>query len=83
MSGTTSWTCPAYGPEGVRVGAVCFFGRPGERSCLSEIQCRLSLSAERDRVWTRINELADAGEQEFVFLRKSIGGPDELLGGTT
>lgn len=78
----TTWACPAYGPEGARIGAVCFFSPTLEkRVCWSEAMCRIALHSERHRVWEEINALADQGEQDFVFLRESIEGPDDLLGG--
>lgn len=79
----TDWICSAYGEDGARVGALCFFSpTPGTRECLSELQCRLSLHTERRRVWKKINELADAGDPNGVFMRDAFNGPDELLGGT-
>lgn len=78
----SSWTCPAYGPEGVEFGALCFFALPGERVCPDVVTCGTSLEAERQRVWRRINRLADQGEPSSIFLRETLNGPDELLGGT-
>lgn len=78
----TPWICPAYGPDGEEFGAVCFFGSPGDRACPDSVTCGTSLEAERQRIWRRVNRLADEGDPDFIFLRETFGGPDELLGGT-
>jgi hypothetical protein len=78
----STWICPAYGPDGIEFGAVCFFGLSGERSCPDAVTCETSLQAERQRIWRRINRLADQGEPSSVFLRDSFSGPEDLLGGS-
>lgn len=84
LRGTTAdqWICPAYGPEGVAIGAVCFFsGELGGRSCVSEAMCRACLRVERKRIFQRIHELAEAGDDTGKYLAATITDPSQLLGG--
>ncbi|WP_431935847.1 hypothetical protein [Micromonospora sp. RP3T] len=82
--GTTpaTWDCEAYGPEGTRIGALCFLaGELGERVCRSPGECAEQAGSERRRVFRRINELAAAGRADFVYLVEEFARPDQLLGG--
>ena len=80
---SSDWVCEAYGPEGVEVGAVCFFGpNPHGRDCTTEQQCRTRLTAERQRVFARINEMAAQGDPVGLDLAAEITHPEQLLGGT-
>jgi hypothetical protein len=77
------FTCDAYGPDPeVRAaGARCFFAEPGKRVCASLAECREKMTAERQRVWQRIQDGAARGEPDMVFLAGEFSGPEQLLGG--
>ena len=56
---SSSWDCDAYGPDLREVGALCFLsGGLHVRVCESPDECREAMTAERQRVFRRINELA-------------------------
>ena len=77
-----AWTCEAYGPDGVDVGAVCFFtGQLHHRICGSQDECSRRMAAERQRVFDRIHEAAAAGDPTAAFLAGEFTSPDQLLGG--
>src|ERR1700737_1406011 len=74
--------CEAYGPEGREVGALCFFaGELGARVCASQDECRDAMTAERRRVFRRINEMAAHGDPAAVDLAETFTYPARLLGG--
>lgn len=76
------WPCDAYGPDGIRHGALCFAsGEPGSRVCASPGQCREVMTGQRQRVFRRISELAAAGDETAVFLAGEFTSPEQLLGG--
>lgn len=82
--GTTAagWDCEAYGAEGAKVGALCFFSPElGERDCRSAGQCSERMAGERRRVYGRISEMAAAGDPTGEYLAEAFGSPDDLLGG--
>lgn len=80
MNGT--WDCEAYGPEGTKVGALCFLSADlGARVCRTEGECRDQMAGERQRVFGRIGELAAAGDPVGEFLAAEFTSPDQLLGG--
>lgn len=74
-----TWPCEAYGPDGLEDGVVCFVGDVDRRVCDSAEICHAVMSAERGRVFDRIQELAAAGDPTGVFLAGEFAGPDELL----
>lgn len=77
-----SWDCPAYGAEGTKIGALCFFSPElGERDCATEQQCAARMAGERNRVFNRITEMAGAGDEVGLILAREFASPDDLLGG--
>jgi hypothetical protein len=72
-----SWYCEAYGPEGIKVGAVCFFQL--SRVCSSEGECRDRMAAERQRAYRIIQERAAAGDPEMAHLAEVFAKPADLL----
>lgn len=81
MTPSDDWTCPAYGSEGVTVGALCFFSRLYERSCLDVATCHRSLQVERTRIFDRLQHLAAAGDRDLAAVVAAFESPDQLLGG--
>lgn len=76
------WDCDAYGPEGRDPGALCFIsGELGKRVCASLDECREVMAAERQRVFSRIQELAEAGDPVGVDLAETFTDPSQILGG--
>lgn len=80
---TDDFDCEAYGPEGREVGALCFFAASGKRTCASLTVCRERMTAERHRVWQRIQDGAARGDPDMVYLAGEFSGPEQLLGGGT
>jgi len=80
---TGDWPCDAYGPDPeVRAaGALCFFADTGKRLCASPEECREKMTAERQRVWQRIQDGAARGEPDMVYLAGEFTRPEQLLGG--
>ena len=79
---TPEWDCPAYGPEGASIGALCFIARQlGERECLTEQTCHQVMAAERERVFARIQQQAAAGDGTAQYLLTQFTSPGQLLGG--
>jgi hypothetical protein len=77
----TGFDCTAYGPKGREIHALCFFAASGTRSCASLEECREKMTAERQRVWQRIQDGAARGEPDMVYLAGEFQGPEQLLGG--
>jgi hypothetical protein len=77
------WDCEAYGPEPARIGALCFrSGALGKRVCNDPGECHTAMTAERQRVYRRINELAAHGDDPtWTDLAEAFGRPGQLLGG--
>ena len=75
------WDCDAYGPDGRKVGARCFFAAPGTRDCASLALCREAMAAERQRIWQSIRDGAARGDPDMVYLAGEFTGPEQLLGG--
>lgn len=75
------WDCEAYGPEGRRLRALCFFADAGHRVCESPEDCHEAMTLERQRVFRRINELAAGGSPDFEFLSDEVTTPAQLLDG--
>ncbi len=74
--------CEAYGPEGVSFGAVCFIaGELGARVCASLAECHQVMTAERQRVFRRIQERAAEGDPDMTYLATVFTSPEQLLGG--
>jgi len=78
---TDDFACEAYGPDGRAVGAICFFAAPGKRVCTSQAACREAMTAERRRVWRRIQDGAARGEPDMVYLAGEFTSAEQLLGG--
>jgi hypothetical protein len=78
---SAGWDCSAYGPEGRQCDALCFFADPGKRSCASPEECREKMTAERQRVWQRIQDGAARGEPDMAYLAGEFASPEQLLGG--
>jgi hypothetical protein len=77
-----AWDCEAYGPEIAGIGAVCFrAGELGKRVCAGPGECHTAMTAERQRVYGRISELAAEGRPDFEYLAETFGRPGQLLGG--
>lgn len=76
----TEWDCEAYGPGGRAFGATCFFST-GIRTCASAAACAERMTAERQRVWQRIQDLAQAGDETAIYLAESFPTPDTILNG--
>ena len=79
----TEWDCEAYGPEPAAIGALCF--RSGElhkRVCTGPSECHAAMTAERQRVFGRISELAAHGDDPtWADLAETFARPGQLLGG--
>jgi hypothetical protein len=82
------WVCPAYGPEGAEIGALCFFTDPGGRMCRTEDACGVFLAMERERLFGVLTERAAAGDVACKTVLegdgaglKPITSPEQLLGG--
>lgn len=80
MSGDT-WACTAYGPDGLRVGALCFVADKDQRRCPSRADCERVMHDERRRLYRRLQIAAAAGDELWASVLADIDGPDELLGG--
>lgn len=77
-----AWDCEAYGPEPAEIGALCFVsGELGKRVCASHAECHQVMTAERRRVFRRINELAAGGAEWAADLEGEFSRPEQLLGG--
>jgi hypothetical protein len=76
---TAGWHCPAYGPEGVRVGALCFFADLNTRACNGEEVCGFRLAAERRRIFAAIQAGAAAGDPDMKVLAAEFTHPGQLL----
>lgn len=74
------WSCEAYGPEGIEVGALCFRA-VSHRVCGTAGECAGFMAGERQRVFRRINELAAAGDPDMAYLADQFLSPGEILGG--
>lgn len=75
------WPCEAYGQEGIKLGAWCFFAELHERLCENALECAGRMVAERGRVFDRMQELAAAGDPTGLYLAGEFDSPDQLLGG--
>jgi hypothetical protein len=79
---TAAWDCEAYGHDVRGIGAVCFVsGELGKRVCNGPGECHTAMTAERQRVYSRISELAAAGSPWAADLAETFGRPGQLLGG--
>ena len=78
MSGG-EWDCSAYGPEGRQYGALCFLTEHG-RICPTLDDCEATMTAERQRVFSRISELAAHGDETGEQLAGEFPAPGDLLG---
>jgi hypothetical protein len=74
------WDCEGYGPP-ADTGALCFFADLGKRECASPAVCHSRMTAERQRMFDRIQEQAAAGDQTAIFLASVFTDPGQLLGG--
>lgn len=72
--------CEAYGQEGLELGITCFLAVDA-RVCESAAVCHTVMTAERQRTWNRISELAAAGHPDMQYLLEEFPTPDGLLGG--
>lgn len=73
--------CDAYGPAGREARALCFLAEPGTRVCASQAACREAMTAERERVYGRIGELAAGGDPVGIYLAGVFTGPGQILRG--
>lgn len=65
-----------------KAGTLCFIsGTDGKRACATPRTCAEVMSAERQRVFRRISELAAQGDEAGEFLAGEFTSPDQLLGG--
>lgn len=77
-----TWPCEAYGEAGLAHGALCFSaGGINERRCTSPDECFLEMTGARIRLWSRIRQLAAAGDDMATYLEGAIRSPWGLLGG--
>lgn len=76
-----NWVCEAYGPGGIGIGALCFFAEQGERACDSQIMCHMAMTTERQRVFSRISELAAQGDPVWREIAADFTSPERLPGG--
>jgi hypothetical protein len=85
----TTWPCEAYGEDGLRFGAYCFTGagtgNAAERTCATPDVCHTRMTAERERLWTRLQIMAEKGDAEDRVIAREVlrgfSGPDDLLRG--
>ena len=76
------FACDAYGPDGREVGALCFLaGKLNTRVCTSHAECAEAMTAERQRVFRRIQDGAARGEPDMAYLAGEFSSPEQLLGG--
>jgi len=77
------WYCQAYGPEPAKIGALCFLARElGQRVCGSPDECKAVMTAERQRIYRRVNELAACSDDPtWADLAETFGTPERILGG--
>ncbi|MEU7591279.1 hypothetical protein AB0A95_33905 [Micromonospora sp. NPDC049230] len=77
-----AWDCEAYGPEGTKIGALCFVaGDEGKRVCRTVGECSDQVGSGRRQAFRRVNELAAAGRPDFEDLADAFPTPDHMLGG--
>lgn len=77
-----AWPCEAYGPDGLKFGAACFFADTGQRDCATLTACQHRMAAERRRAFHRINAQAAAGDATATDLAAEFPSPETLLGGS-
>ena len=53
----------------------------GQRTCDSASQCHEVMTAERHRVFQRIQEMAESGDPVGIGLAEDFTSPDQLLNG--
>ena len=76
------WDCDAYGPDGREAGALCFLAvELNTRVCTSHAECTAAMTAERRRVFQRIQDGAARGDPDMVYLAGEFTSPEQLLGG--
>jgi hypothetical protein len=82
VSGSEDWDCEAYGPDVREGGAVCFIsGELGQRVCAHQAECHEVMTAERQRVFRRMSELAASGDPTMAYLEGEFSRPEQILGG--
>lgn len=74
-----TWPCEAYGPDGLEHGAVCFVGVPDRRECESAEQCHAAVTRCRQATFSRMSELAAAGDPVGLLLAEDFTSPDQLF----
>ncbi|MFE3105212.1 hypothetical protein [Nocardia tengchongensis] len=77
-----TWPCEAYGLEGLALGLRCFFSENGHRLCGAAEECHGRMVAARQRLNSRMNELAANGDPTGVYLAERFTHPEQLLGGS-
>lgn len=82
-----TWWCEAYGPppedgppEMVADWPRCFVEELNG-GCLNPVRCAAAMTAERLRVYHRIQEMAARGDAVGVILAEEFTSPDQMLGG--
>lgn len=83
MSAGDDWPCEAYGPVGLEIGALCFFGDPADtRACPDPAGCHTRMTLERKRVFRQIRMGAANGDPVSAILAEAFPTAESLLGGT-
>jgi len=60
---TADFDCEAYGPEGRKIGALCFITADlGGRMCATAADCHRVTGAERQEIFRDARERAAAGD---------------------
>lgn len=77
------WPCDAYGEEGIEVGAMCFVTGAYDRTCMTQLECRVTMQQCRRLLFQRILDLAAEGDETAIYLRDYFHSPDELLNAAT
>lgn len=74
------WACAAYGAELDEImGRPMCFVQEVQSPCTSSRQCSSRMLIQRRRLWARLVELADQGDDVAVQLLHEFSGPHELL----
>jgi hypothetical protein len=75
------WHCEAYGAKGAEIGATCFAGDAEGVRCVSARACHETMQRERYRVFDKLLDLANSGDEDAQYLAEHFKSPDQLLNG--